>query len=229
MTLLEEIDIYKNYICDSCSVVYSECDASLREDQSDSSLCFYKYNEKEIKEIPLYIKGYKDIIFNSLILNIDIKNIIFLEIGHGRGLSLIAASELGFKKVIGIDYNCESFEETKKHYKVKDNVFTYTNIKHFNEKTDILFMWHKLEHIEYPNEFLKQVAKKLNDNCTLFLQVPEYKDEYLCTTHYYYYNDKSIKQLLENNSFKMININHDIKNKFLTVLAKYNKGIKNEK
>ncbi len=218
------------YICRNCLVItnvsayqqHGEDSDSNERVQRDSSEDFYRYTVEEVKNIESLVEANKEIIRSVLPYLGHVQDRVFLEIGSGKGLLLVAASELGFKKVIGVDYNTTSFMETKKLIKVKNNIFMFNNIDDVppEDKADCFVMWHTLEHIPKPNDFFKLIDKRLNQSCILLVQVPQYNHLYLCDTDYHFYNEPSISLLLKNNGWHIIKLEYDCKLQFMAVIAK---------
>ena len=214
-----EQQYYTLYKCQNCSVIYSEYQ-NVRIDQGVSSVGFYGYSEEEFHSIPdLVSENIK--ILNPLLSYIKhIETRTFLEIGYGRGLSLIAASELGFREAIGVEHNSITFEETKKHFNTKANIYTFNDIRCVAALADVLFMWHTVEHLPDPNRFLEEITPRLNDGCVFYLQVPEYRPAYLCETHYFFYNETSLSRLLSQHNFTIMETGYDVANQFVSVIAR---------
>ena len=208
------------YICDYCFVInnFSKQNQNL-ELQEKGLIEFYKYTEEDIKNIPENIELCKGIINPILPFIPHYKDKIMLEVGCGKGLLLLAASELGFKKVIGLDLNLTLFAETRKYFNVKGDVCMYRNIDDVKDRVDCVVMWHTLEHVFDPNIFLRDLVPKMNEDCILYFQVPQYYQPYICDTHHYFYNEPSISALMERNGFKIIKIDYDTTNQFITVVA----------
>jgi len=188
----------------------------------ESSQGFYNYTADEIKNIKFLVEANKDIIRSIIPYLGQVQDKVLLEIGSGRGLLLVAASEIGFNKALGVDYNVASFNETKRIIEVKDNVYMFNDVAAItiDDKVDCLVMWHTLEHIPEPNSFFRLINKRLSEGCILFIQVPQYNQPYLCNTHHYFYNEPSISLLLKNNGWRVIKLEYDLKSQFMTVVAK---------
>lgn len=210
------------YICDECHVItnYSKRgqDLALQEQGLNN---VYRFTEEEIKKIPEDIEARKGIINTVLPFVEDYHHKTILEIGMGRGYTVLSASELGFKNVIGIDLNLTLFKETLRHFKPKAAVAMYTDISEVKEKVDCVVMWHTLEHIYLPNVFLYKLKPVMNDGCVLYFQVPQYYQPYICDTHHHFYNESSARALLERNGFKVLECLYDVTLQFFTVIAKY--------
>jgi len=119
------------------------------------------------------------------------------------------------------------------------------NPSDFTYKFDNIFMFHVLEHIFDPIEFIAGLKQSLNADGTLFIEVPnnadilisgyelsEFKNFYYQSAHKWYFNKKSLAYILENAGFQfdIINIqrydlsNHIewLKNKVPGGFGKYN-------
>jgi len=209
------------YICSNCFVIMNYTrqaqDLTL---QKTGLTEFYRYTESEIVELRPTIESHKGIIANILDLMPAYHRQTFLEIGSGRGTLLIAASEIGFKSVVGVDLSLSVFEETKKHVKVGDNITMYHEISEVHQRADCIVMWHTLEHIFEPAAFFMELKKVQNRGCLLYFQVPQYHQPYICDTHHYFYNEPSIRALMKKNGYKTLRVEYDTVNQFLTVIAK---------
>ena len=74
--------------------------------------------------------------------------------------------------------------------KNKGILFRYTEKINFNgKKFDIIFLFHVLEHIQNPKNFLLEIKKHLKDSGTIYLEVPNIDDAL-----YSIYNLKSYKE-----------------------------------
>ncbi|MFC2176351.1 hypothetical protein ACFLR1_05220, partial [Bacteroidota bacterium] len=59
-------------------------------------------------------------------LNINFKDLVFLDIGSGKGRAMILAAEHGFKKVIGVEYASELNEIAKSNIELIKDRFPKT-------------------------------------------------------------------------------------------------------
>lgn len=95
------------------------------------------------------------------------KNII--DYGCGNGLFLRYMKNNGYF-VQGYELN----ETAKKKAENKINQKLKNSIHEF-DKTDIVTLWHVLEHLKNPLKVLNQLQKKLNSDGIIFIAVPNYK------------------------------------------------------
>lgn len=136
--------------------------------------------------------------------HIDSK-VSLLEIGSGSGAFLSIANSY-FKRAIGI----EPDNPSQKYLKDK-NLEIYSDLKEIKgQKFDIIVIFHVLEHILNPIDFLKTLKKYLNANGKIIIEVPniddalisfynieEFKDFYFCSAHVSYFSNKTLTDCIE--------------------------------
>jgi 2-polyprenyl-3-methyl-5-hydroxy-6-metoxy-1,4-benzoquinol methylase len=128
-----------------------------------------------------------------------------LEIGSGSGAFLsLANSQL--KRVVGIELDKKS-----QVYMKQKGLEVYEDLKSVeNQKFDIIVMFHVLEHILQPAEFLDQIKEKLSSNGKIVIEVPniddalcslydieEFKDFYFCIAHVSYFSNNTLAKCLK--------------------------------
>ncbi|MGB9643423.1 MAG: class I SAM-dependent methyltransferase [Candidatus Ratteibacteria bacterium] len=99
-----------------------------------------------------------------------------LEVGCGTGAFLSQVKPL-VKKVVGIEVDEESRTWIQKNFKID----VYSDIKKQDDKLkfDIIVMFHVLEHLLNPVEYLSNPKKILKDNGRIFIEVPNINDALL--------------------------------------------------
>jgi len=210
------------YICRNCQIIVNGASVDDNAMQKHVSENVYKYTKSELLKIRPLIDDQKKLLEGVLPYFPNLKNNILVEFGSGRGLLLVAASELGFKKAIGIELNTSTFfNETKSQITMSDKIMMVEEWNELNDKADCLVLWHVLEHIKNPNLFFDSISNKLNIGCVLFLQVPQYHQPYIYKTHHYFYNEPSMRRLLTSHGFQVLNVMYDYQLQFLTVVAKF--------
>lgn len=129
-----------------------------------------------------------------------------VDIGCDRGFFLDEARRYGYE-VYGVELSNDSKIYNKKiHIEVKDRLEDY------NHKFNIVTMWHTLEHIENPADYLKLIKSKLSNPGYLFIRVPDFgsywsnflKDKwdwFVPNVHLFHYNIDSLEFLLKQSGF----------------------------
>jgi SAM-dependent methyltransferase len=209
-------------ICNHCSVIANSSAFSYGMESQDATESVYKLRgevEQLSEQVDVQLKLLSYIF--PFIGRVGQKT--FLEIGYGKGLMLIAASQAGFKNVIGVDPFDNVFRQVAMHFPEIKNVITHHELDAVKEPVDCVFMWHTLEHLPAPRSFLLNLTKTLNPSALLFFQVPQYHSPYIVGTHFYFFNELSIYNLLSSTGFSILEIGYDLDNQFITVVARYAK------
>ncbi|MFT8344008.1 MAG: class I SAM-dependent methyltransferase [Clostridium beijerinckii] len=152
---------------------------------------------------------------------LDIKDVI-LEIGCSSGYFLNTLQD----KVKSV--NCTEWDEGNANYCNSLGINVRKNIEDFNYKFDKIFMFHVLEHIKNPINFLIRLKDYMQDDGILFIEVPnnedvllnaynitEFRDFYYQSAHLWYFNRKSLAYTLNKAGYEceIINIQrYDISN-----------------
>jgi len=210
-------------ICNHCFVIANASAFRYGLDIQNATESVYQFKKEEVSQLDGQIKQQQDLLSYALpfIKKVDKKT--FLEVGFGKGLMLIAASQLGFQRVIGIDPFDNVFRQVSFYFPDVTNISTYHALAEISEQVDFVFMWHTLEHLADPHLFLTEMTKILNPSALFFFQVPQYHSPYIVRTHYYYYNEPSIHYLLSSFGFSILETGYDLDNQFITVVARYSK------
>ncbi len=143
------------------------------------------------------------------------------DIGTGSGYLTSSLIKFGFKDVKGVDISKEQIDYGKSIFKkLKLNPETLGYIKQENMlsylknvKSEVVALIGVLEHMYYPNKFLKVVEKNQNIKY-LYICVPFYSlsvliescfdnvhNKHLGGTHTHLFTDKSLKEMLKKNNF----------------------------
>lgn len=137
------------------------------------------------------------------------KNMKLLEVGCGYGFFVEHLKSKG--------YNIEGIEigNSRREYGIKElgceifdiNLLSEDIPMSQNEKYDIIFLFHVLEHISEPEKFLKNIRKMLKTEGTLIIEVPniddhmlirseQYRDFYFQRAHLTYFGRLTLNDLL---------------------------------
>lgn len=212
--------VSKIFICKECLLVINS--NSKKDDlelQKSGLENVYTYRKEELDSVNKKLAEHVLHIRNLMkISSIKPEGKIFFELGYGKGLSLFAAKEIGFKKVIGVDLNLNSFNQISKHLD-SSNMEVFENIDSVKDKVDCIYIWHVLEHVDKPLELFSKFTKIANSKCKILLQVPQYSRSYICDVHHYFYNESSINKLFSLFGFVVDEIFYDHDNEFMAVIG----------
>lgn len=146
-------------------------------------------------------------------VNEEKRELSVLDIGCGLGYFLSGLNN-NFKKY-GIESSKFATDFVKKKF-TEINILNgdYKNIKDFNKKFDIIMFYHVIEHLKNPPEAIKYINEYLKEDGLLILGTPNV-ESFVAKLfgknyrHYTYdhpclYGEKSLKNLLKENNFKVI-------------------------
>lgn len=142
-------------------------------------------------------------------LNMDV-----LEIGSSAGHFLYSIKDY-VKSLTGIelDKSFAKFAKNISNFTIYDEPIEKINFN--GKKFDIIFLFHVLEHIQNPKNFLLEIKKHLKDSGTIYLEVPNiddalysiynlksYKEFYFRLPHVYYYSNPTLEKMLHSCGFE---------------------------
>ncbi len=176
------------------------------------------YNEyRRIFRLPEQIK------LIGLIKVVNDKKSKLLDIGCDRGFFIDEARRHNIE-VFGVEPS-----DSSRKYCENIGLKVYSDLYDDDIPNDFDFvtMWHSLEHFINPNETIKKIYSKINQNGTLIIRVPAFdsfeskllKSRWVwfqSQFHYFHYSLKSLTKLLENNGFEVIEIAHSKPNNAIT-------------
>ena len=145
------------YYCKSCNFYYFDRDLAGDDEYyellQNNRKGYYNPNRKEYE----YAKSYSD------------KTKCVLEIGCGAGFF---ADKIEFKSYKGLEFNQLAIDKSKaKGYDViKESIENFCN--NSNDKYDVIFSFHVLEHVVNPITFISSAKKMLKKNGKLVIAVP---------------------------------------------------------
>jgi len=132
-----------------------------------------------------------------------------LDIGCGVGEFLKKAKQHQFK-VTGVEPNTKA-----KEIAIENKLDVFSEVHEIGEtKFNLISLWHVLEHLHDPNEFLGQLKKHLESDGKIFIAVPNFRSydaryykefwaAYDVPRHLYHFSKESIKTLAEQNGYKI--------------------------
>ena len=132
-----------------------------------------------------------------------------LEFGCGNGGFLRRIRKVA-NKVSGIELMDEARQKIQ-----KEGIEVYKTLSEVNMKYDIICAFMVIEHLNNPDEILKEIISSLNENGVFICETVNAEDalisKYHCkafedftywSEHVYLYNSVTLKKLLERNGFK---------------------------
>lgn len=128
-----------------------------------------------------------------------------LEIGCATGYFLKSAQPY-VKGVYGAEWDTRNGE-----YAGALGIDVRKNPDDHGKKFDKIFMYHVLEHISDPIDYMRRLKSCVSDEGTVFVEVPnnqdallkiydlqEFKDFYYCSAHLWYFNPSSLAYVMKN-------------------------------
>lgn len=133
-----------------------------------------------------------------------------LEIGCASGYFIYSIKD-HVKSVMGIELTPEFVKYAQEKGLIVKNSLDDVP----DNSSDLIFMFHVLEHLEDPIQFLKDVKNKLSASGKLVIEVPNVNDVLVSTykipnhldfyweiAHKYYFSKESLKEVLERAGYK---------------------------
>jgi len=153
-------------LCEECGFVFQ---SSAYSDEYDAKVAnLYKnYHMSDNFDFPRRDKKSLDSL-EFICRNVELNGrSSILEIGSDRGDFLYMLKEKYGANILGIEPNAEqvALVPTVKGYFDKDS---------FSSKFDLVVLKHTLEHIKYPQVFLRDVFGRVNDGGYIYIEVPSF-------------------------------------------------------
>ncbi|MCK4553263.1 class I SAM-dependent methyltransferase [Candidatus Pacearchaeota archaeon] len=153
-----------------------------------------------------------------------------LDIGSGSGQFLYEMKQFGLD-VYGVETG-EFNEKSVKKEKLNIQKTTLEKVKYKEDFFDAITMNHVLEHVNNPNETLKEIHKILKKKGLFIVAVPNYnslaykifKSDWLALDvprHLFNYSDKILKKLLEQEKFKIVKVRYNSRPSQFAVSLEY--------
>ena len=134
-----------------------------------------------------------------------------LEIGCGKGETLIYFSKIGFD-VRGIEPDVDNTKKINRYFKRKVCIDDLAENIKIKEKFDVIYLYRVFEHLFRPDLFLEKIKNNLNKDGIIFLDVPNCENKKVLyksinnNPHIYNFTSKSIKKLFEKHNYKILKI-----------------------
>ena len=147
-----------------------------------------------------------------------------LDIGCDHGYFLDDARRYGFH-TIGVEPS-----DRGRRYAHSIGLHVEQSLNDVTEMSDVVTMWHVLEHIANPKAVLQDISSKMNAHGWLFVRVPDYasipsrilKDKWIWFQphhHAIHYTRRTLRHVLETSGFEVHSIRSQRPNSFATMRA----------
>lgn len=143
-----------------------------------------------------------------------------LAIDLGAGLGYMAAAACRhFERVWALEINRWTLDQMVPL--IADGKLSVgTSLDEVPGRAGAIFMWHTVEHLPTAWEVGLKIAEKLEPGGVFFWQVPMYRDVHVCSTHFTFFNEHSVRVFVDRIGLSFENAWHDEENQFLTCLAR---------
>ena len=149
-----------------------------------------------------------------------------LDVGSGQGFFLYHARQHGFS-VTGVDVSSRAVEFCDQTFHIKVHLQNINEDFNFDEKFDVITMWHILEHVSDPLGFVTRIRRLLSPQGRLIIEVPNINSlKFRLASarhrwiggnhprhHKYFFSWKTLRQLLKKagyDSVEKLNLNYDL-------------------
>ena len=229
ISFYKEKNHYKTYLCNNCGFIFVHPTP-----KNDEIYSLYKNMLPQNAELELYnelirLKGIYEKesiilpkrewfrwVINQATELTGKKSLEILEIGSGGGMFIHYANKNGHHAI--------GTESTKEYAKIVSSAIKGSIIyidsddlsKHFkDERFDLIFMEHSLEHIKYPVEYLNKIKDLMDSKGVIIVSVPNQHSalskilrkrwSWFCPPlHLFYYNIHSINFLFNQIGFEIL-------------------------
>ena len=202
-------------------------DKNIQTNYKEHNLNYWKsFDIKEARE-----KTYEDDHRRKLLVESLLKEkskILDFGCGNGGFLNLLEGGDK-----FGIELNKEILKILE-----KEKLSVKNDINEFEEKFDLICMFHVLEHLDNPIEILKDIKSKMEKDSTLIVEVPhandalikkydceKFKDFTFWSEHLVLYTKETLKKVLELSGFKNIEISGEQRYNIFNHLHWISKGV----
>jgi len=236
---LRDSDEHKVFKCINCGQVQinpiptMDEDRNYYNDDSQAKAVFNYVNMKVMKyksdiDVNRRFEMFKDRIN---------KNMKLLEVGCGYGFFIEHLKNKGYN-IKGIEIS-----NSRREYGIKElgctiydvNLMIEDILDSQNEKYDVIFLFHVLEHLSEPEQFLKNISKMLKEEGTLIIEVPnlddhmieiseQYRNFYFQRAHITYFEKHTLNNLLIKSGYVNIEIEGVQRYNLYNALNWINKG-----
>lgn len=154
------------------------------------------------------------------------KNKKVLEVGFAYGFFLLVCENERFSNLTGVEIARVGYDYATKYLKHSKLLLgEVRDIK--NDKFDYIFLWDIIEHLHDPKEMIKRCYQLLTNAGYLIIETQNVDSfaaklfgkkwwHYKHKEHIYHFNKKTMKMLIKNEKFKIINITSRTAGKYIS-------------
>ena len=135
-----------------------------------------------------------------------------LDYGTGTGAFLEYDKYSFFDSIVGYDLSDEACDINN-----NDGLKCYSNLDDLGRGYDIITLFHVLEHIKNPIEFLTEILETFKNTNIFVIEVPhtdealvslfkneKYIENHYCLDHLWYFNEKTLTNVLNDSGLKIV-------------------------
>jgi len=183
-------------VCNTCSMV-SQNPIPTEQEVEQYYATEYRQDYKQVVEPKLkHVYRAGNLAFNRLrfLTKNNVTSGKLLDVGAGGGEFTYVSSQLGFDST-GIEPNIGYSNYAKDQYQAKVQTGQLADI---DDKFDVITMFHVMEHIPDPIKTFKKLYDLLNENGSLFIEVPNIEthgqspDNTFFKAHIHYFSDTTL-------------------------------------
>lgn len=214
--ILKDISIYENFQCSNCLLVQVDLQKRLgskkihenefwKEESDYRDFTGTKFTDKKVQDLVLSWNSW----YSTFEQFFTKKNL--LDIGSGTGISLIKFEDKGFN-VLGIEPDNVNVLKINKVLNKGKCIHGFIETIKIDNKFDVIWSSHSLEHLEDPNMCFKKVYEILDDDGVFCVIVPDgeniksLKNSVRNRFHLFHFSKQSLIKLGQKNSFDVIYI-----------------------
>tara|TARA_X000001036_G_C20691696_1_gene809629 strand:- start:4626 stop:5453 length:828 start_codon:yes stop_codon:yes gene_type:complete len=132
-----------------------------------------------------------------------------LDIGSGTGISCIMLEKKGFE-MIGVDPDPKNSQLINSKLETGKCINSYFEDLHIENKVDVIWITHVIEHLEQPDELLEKCKEWIKPGGTICIAVPDCDNPSMLDHslnnpyHIYHFTKNSLKVLFEKCGYEVV-------------------------
>jgi 2-polyprenyl-3-methyl-5-hydroxy-6-metoxy-1,4-benzoquinol methylase len=150
-------------------------------------------------------------------------DLTFLDFGCGRGYAALAAAA-SCRRVVACDYDLAPYRSVVTSLRdagsFPDNIVAIDDMASTEERFDIVFMWHVLEHLPYPSAFWRDRRPHLRPEAAFIVQSPMFRPEYVIDAHFVFFTEPSLRRWAEEIGAASVEFRYDVPRAFIALHAR---------